>query len=157
MVSKTTRQVCALVKPNGQPCGARPLDGSQWCWFHDPDRALERTAGRRAGGVNRSRKAAVLPIDTPDTPLRNAQDVIELLGATINHVRRGQLDPKIANSVGYLGSVALKAIEQTMLGSCISALESILNRRAMGAESSFDPGIEEPLFEFEKQAPEGAR
>ena len=62
----------------------------------------EREAARKKGGKERSRKAAVLPADTPDRPLKTAEDITELVADTINRVRRGELDPRIANSIGCL-------------------------------------------------------
>jgi hypothetical protein len=54
----------------------------------------------------------VLPSETPDHRLQNTQDVSNLLADSINQVLRGQLDPKVANSVGYLATVMLRSLEQ---------------------------------------------
>jgi hypothetical protein len=27
---------CSAIKANGQRCGGRAIDGSQWCWNHNP-------------------------------------------------------------------------------------------------------------------------
>jgi len=54
----------------------------------------------------------VLPADTPGRRLLNTQDVSNLLADSINQVLRGQLDPKVANSVGYLATVMLRSLEQ---------------------------------------------
>ena len=44
-------------------------------------------------------------------PVRNAADVTALLGTTINEVRQGKLDPKVANAIGFLAGVLLRALE----------------------------------------------
>jgi hypothetical protein len=62
-----------------------------------------------AGGMNRSKTAAVLAPDTPDHPLQNTQDVSVLLGDSINRLRRGELDPRVANAMGYLACVGLRS------------------------------------------------
>jgi hypothetical protein len=62
--------------------------------------------------INRSRTAAVLPADAPDNPLRNTQEISTLLAESINQVRRGQLDPRVANSVGHLASILLGTLQQ---------------------------------------------
>jgi hypothetical protein len=46
-----------------------------------------------------------------------------LLGATINQVRRGQVDPRIANTIGYLSATLLKAQELGNIEQRLSALE----------------------------------
>jgi hypothetical protein len=78
------------------------------------------------GGINRSRTAAVLPGDVPDNPLRNTQEVSTLLAESINQVRRGQLDPRVANSVGHLASILLGALQQGPLEERLARLEAAL-------------------------------
>jgi hypothetical protein len=53
-------------------------------------------------------------------------DVSALLGDSINRLRRGELDPKVANAMGYLSSVLLRALEQGSLEERMAKLESML-------------------------------
>jgi len=53
-------------------------------------------------------------------------DVLELIETTINDVRAGRIDVKIANAVGYLANVSVKVIQQTDLEARLEALESVL-------------------------------
>jgi hypothetical protein len=48
---------CSAIKANGQRCGARAIDGSQWCWNHYPAyaEARRRNASRVAGAVGPAR------------------------------------------------------------------------------------------------------
>src|SRR6266571_2376304 len=95
-------QHCGHTKNDRTPCKANVQTGSTYCFFHDPTTVEQRLAARRAGGVQRSGRAAVLDPSTPDLPLRRPKDVVKLIAQTINEVRRGQLDPRIANSIGQL-------------------------------------------------------
>src|SRR5205085_8511254 len=95
---------------------------SDYCFFHCPTVATERNQARRAGGCRN--KAAVLPPSAPDCPLRGAEDVVIFIADSINQVRRGQLDPRVGNAVGYLSSVLLKALETGNLERRLSDLES---------------------------------
>jgi hypothetical protein len=104
--------LCKQVKADGTPCQANARPGSDWCIFHDPALAGRRAEARRAGGRERSRKAAVLPAGTADAPLATAGDVAAFLGQTINQVRKGQLDPKVGNCLGVLAGVLLRALEE---------------------------------------------
>ncbi len=70
---------CEFGKKNGEPCGADAQTAKSLCVFHDPDKASEGRRARRAGGIARSRLAAVLPSDTPDHPLGNTKDVSAFL------------------------------------------------------------------------------
>jgi hypothetical protein len=53
-----------------------------------------------------------LDADAPDVKIESCQDVAILISETINQVRRGELDPRVANAVGYLANVLIKAVEQ---------------------------------------------
>jgi hypothetical protein len=117
---------CKSRKKDGNRCGAEAQSGKTMCIFHDPTRAADGRRARRMGGINRSRTAAVLPVDAPDNPLRNTQDVSTLLAESINQVRRGQLDPRVANSVGHLASILLGALQQGPLEERLARIEAAL-------------------------------
>jgi hypothetical protein len=70
--------------------------------------------------------AAVLPADTPDQPLGSPQNVADLLADSINRLRRGQLDPRGANAMGYLATVLLRALEQGPLEERLARIEATL-------------------------------
>jgi hypothetical protein len=80
--------------------------------------------------MNRSRRAAVLPADTPDHSLRDTRDVSDLLADSINRLRRGELDPRVANAIGYLAGILLRALEQGPLEERLAHLEAVLGKSA---------------------------
>ena len=102
---------CKFVRANGQGCQAGPRRGRPFCFHHDPESVAERDAARQKGGRNRSKPAAVLPAGETDAPLGTTADVVALLGRTINQTRRGEVDAKVANAVGYLSATLLRALE----------------------------------------------
>lgn len=67
-----------------------------------------------------------LSADVPDVKVEDCGDVVRLVGATINQVRKGELDPRVANAVGYLANVLLKAVEQSDVEKRIAELEAIV-------------------------------
>jgi hypothetical protein len=119
---------CDFTKANGQPCRARALPGKTVCIFHDPAHARQRAAGRRAGGRASVRKIAVLPPEAPDLELRTVADVVVLLASTINQTRKGQLNPGVANTVGYLAATLLKALQEGDLEKRLAALEQAAHK-----------------------------
>jgi len=129
---------CQHMKDDGTPCQANALKDSDFCFFHDPDSADKRQAARRAGGVERSKRAAVLPTDTPDLPLKTSADVVALLAQTINQVRRGDIDPRISNAVGYLAGITLKAMEQSDLEGRLADLENAVQNRPITPGTFFE-------------------
>ena len=95
-------------------CGANAQAASNLCVFHDPAKAKDGQRARRAGGIARSRPA-VLPANVPDVQLGTCKDVSNLLAASISQFRRGELDPRVSNAIGYLSGILLKALEQSEL------------------------------------------
>jgi len=55
--------------------------------------------------------------------IKNTSDVVSLLNETINQVRTGEIEVKIANAVGYLSGICLKALEQGDMEKRVEALE----------------------------------
>ena len=142
MAGRRSRQ-CTQVKADGARCQANAITGSDYCFAHDPARAEDRQAARQAGG--RVGKTKVLPPETADAPLSRATDVVALLGETINQVRRGEVDPRVANTVGYLSATLLRALEVGDIEERLAGLEAIVRRPSAG-ESPFaiDPVAEMP-------------
>jgi hypothetical protein len=102
----TTNTPCTATKPDGSPCQAAALPDSPYCFFHDPTKAAARRRAQSSGGqANRMR---TLPPDVPDVRVADCRDVVALLGDTINEVRKGLIDPRIANTVGYLAGVLVR-------------------------------------------------
>jgi hypothetical protein len=115
---------CTEVNRDGDRCHAKALAGGSMCFFHDPASSQKRAdAARRGGEKNR---AAVLPPETHDFPLNSAGDASALLSRTVNQVLRGEIDPKVANAVGYLITVQIKALEVGKVEQRLAALESIV-------------------------------
>jgi hypothetical protein len=135
------KRQCRYKKPDGKKCQAHAIAGSEFCFFHDPNRAGDRRVAQQTGGLRN--KSASLPPDTPDIEMRSVSDVVALLGVTLNQVRRGQIDPRIANAVGYLSSTLLKALEIGRLEARVSALETATRSQA----ESHSP-LERDRYEF---------
>jgi hypothetical protein len=117
---------CIGKKKDGSSCGANAQLGKELCVFHDPAKEADGQRARRAGGLARSKPARVLPADTPAVPLSSCKDVASLLGESIGQVRRGKLDPRVANTVGFLSGVLLKALEQGELEERLLKAEAAL-------------------------------
>jgi hypothetical protein len=127
-----------LWKKGGERCNADAQTGKRVCVFHDPNKASDGRRARRAGGITRSRAATVLQLDTPDHPLGDTNQVSVLLADSINRLRRGQLDPRVANAMGYLASVLLKALENGRIEDWLAHLEAVLTRRKETETEAFD-------------------
>jgi len=125
------KKSCTATKDDGTACGAAALPGSRFCFFHDPAKAAARRQAQSAGG--QANKMATLPADVPDVTVEDGADVVKLLGATINQVRRGEIDPRVANAVGYLSNIVLSATGQRELESRLAELETLVKNRRQSA------------------------
>lgn len=115
---------CRGKRADGDPCHAAVASGSDYCFFHDPDRAEERREAQALGGSRNRMKT--LATDAPDVTVGTCEDVVRLLAKTINQVRRGEIDPRVANAVGYLANVLIRALEQGEIEARLAALEAAL-------------------------------
>jgi len=115
-------QRCAHVRPNGEPCRGYAVTGSRACFAHDPAQSAKRADARRRGGE----AGKIEPLAESTLSVRTMSDVLALIETTINDVRAGRVDVKIANAVGYLANVSVKVIQQTDLEARLEALESVL-------------------------------
>jgi hypothetical protein len=122
-----TNKPCKASKPNGSRCEATALAGSDFCFFHDPSRAADRREAQALGGQhNRMR---TLDQALPDVKIENSGDVTALLSQTINQVRKGMIDPRVANAVGYLANLVIKTFEQNELEKRIARIEALHESR----------------------------
>lgn len=116
-------KICSASKGDGSNCKVLAVEGSDFCFFHDPSRSEERRAAQSLGG--RGNHIKVLSEDTPDVKITSHEDVALLLCITINQVRKGEIDPRVANAVGYLANIALTAIERNDVEKRIQKLEAL--------------------------------
>lgn len=117
---------CKFRKKNGKRCEANAQSTNGVCVFHDPAQAEQGRKARQRGGLARSRPAKVLSAETPDAPLTNSMQVSGLLAESINAVRKGHLDSRVANAVGYLCQVLLRALEQGPMEERMMRIEKAL-------------------------------
>jgi hypothetical protein len=123
----STSKQCKAIKENGLRCEARVLSDSECCFFHDPTRAADRKAAQSLGGQGNRMKT--LDPGTPDVKIENGRDLLTLLNVTMNQVRTGVIDPRIATTLGYLADITMRAIKQNELEMRIRRLESVSESR----------------------------
>lgn len=101
----------------------RPLQNSDYCRSHDPESAEARRQASAKGGRARG-AVVVLPPDATPVKLEKPEHVGLLIAETINQVRVGKIDVKVANTIGFLAGIWLKALELTQVADRIEGLEA---------------------------------
>lgn len=134
---------CGALTANGTPCRGLARGGARFCSFHDPAAKRDVDAGRVAGGRARATPRATVPAAEGDLTIGSVGDVCTLLARTINDVRTGRLDPKLANCVGYLSGVLVRAFEVGELEERLAMLERSVRPRLTRDRHEEDAGIDD--------------
>lgn len=110
--------------PRGRACGFGLL------FTHDPNTAGERRAARSKGGSARhGRQIGAVEHPAEQVSVKTTADICRLLERTINDVLGLENSLNRARVVGYLASIACKALELDQLADRVAALEAILKAR----------------------------
>ena len=112
---------CGAIKPNGERCKGRAIEGSAWCWNHNPDHADERRRHGAKGGKRGGR----------GRPQAELTDIKQRLSDLAEDVLEGRQDKGVAAVVSQILNVYLRAVsvelkvrEQTELIERLEALEA---------------------------------
>ena len=110
---------CQKNKQDGAQCRARARSGHKYCALHaEPGKAAE--LGSKGG----RRRAVYSPDGLKEFAApRTAADLRDLLAQSIIEIRAGKLDPKLANSISYLGAGFLRAFEVADIQARLEELE----------------------------------
>jgi hypothetical protein len=140
---------CSAKNRKGKRCGAWAVREATQCALHSqPSRAAE--LGSKHGSALRARLQGDV-VYLPYRPLKNAEQVCEMLEETINRVRQGLLDSGTAHTIGFLAGTYLKLHEQAQIEQAAKAArentfniyQSIFDRRG---DTQTDP---KPLYASE--------
>ena len=105
---------CTAIKPSGERCKGRAIEGSEWCWNHDPDHADERrrhgSKGGKRGGRGRSQG--------------ETETIKVLLEDLTERVLSGDLETGPAAVANQLTNTRLRALEQERKNKETEELES---------------------------------
>ena len=120
---------CSGITQAGTACKGIPIDGSAWCYVHDPDHAEERRRHGARGGKRGGR----------GRPQAELTDIKNRIRAMVEDVRNGTVDRADAAVCGQLYntllraiSVELKVAEQKDILERMHELEAMLEQKNGG-------------------------
>ena len=115
---------CSFIKPDGTQCNANAMSGLDYCYTHNPDISNdEKREARQRGGQNR---AVAISEPLPPLAIVEPNDAVLLIVDTINRVRAGELDIRVANCLGFLTDKLLKAFEVSKLNDRVEIIERVI-------------------------------
>jgi hypothetical protein len=125
---------CQAKTKAGRPCAAPAVRGGIYCALHaNPERAAQ--LGRKGGRKNRRTYEAN---QWEGSAPRNACDVKNLLAEAMAEIRAGRMDPKLGTTLGYLGTLLLKAIETSDIEERLEKLEHGLKKPTQETGANHD-------------------
>lgn len=115
---------CQHTKEDGTPCGAYAMTGQEFCYLHNPaitdeEKKLAQVKGGKARALTIAEPLPLMKLETP-------QDAVMLIADTINRVRAGGLDVRIANCIGVLSGHLIKAFEVAQLKDKVEMIDRIV-------------------------------
>lgn len=124
---------CKVILENGEQCKAWALTDKDYCYAHDPESEEARIESSRRGGLVKKDRTHQ-PLEPVDVV--TAKDVVRLLTVTIEEVRSGKLDPRIANTIGFLAGHLTRAYEVAELEQKIDEIRAVVKERTPAKISS---------------------
>lgn len=121
---------CDATKRDGQRCRAPVQSEAPYCYTHDPARAVERDAARRAGGRNRANAVRLRALVPP-----RLSPIFDRLESALARVDCGELDPRQAAAMASLARALVSVLQAGELEARVRELEerhAADARRAMG-------------------------
>lgn len=118
---------CIHIKDDGKQCGGYATEDSKYCLSHDPDKSEDRIVRAQKGGAAEAYQQ--LDLELEELKVQSAGDIAQASIRLANELRQGLIPPKIATSIGYLLSIALKAYEKSDLEQRIESFERIILER----------------------------
>jgi len=124
---------CLSITENGSPCRQAPGQGSDYCFWHDPDHQTEAAEARRLGGMRRRRESTIVgAFEVGD--LASVEELRRLLQIAV--IDTLGLENSIARSrtLGYLTQVGSVLLEKGEMETRLRELEETLVPRRLLAE-----------------------
>lgn len=120
---------CTATTRKGDPCRAWAIEGSDFCYMHDPGKAAERAAARSRGGKARHGRHLDTSGDPDSLELAAPGDAVAIVATAIRDTARLENSVSRNRALGYLCGVALKAFEITELAERMETIERTLAKR----------------------------
>lgn len=124
-ILETIKQKCQHLKENGERCEAWVMTDRKFCFTHNPDTKKERILANARGGMTPRKNQNPLP----SIEIAKPQDVVLFLVDTINKVRGGEMDVRVANCLGVLSGHLIKAMEVSELEGRVESIERVILER----------------------------
>jgi hypothetical protein len=123
---------CSAIKPNGERCTGGAIEGSEWCWNHDPTYAEARRRNASKGG-KRAGRGRPSPATAELTRLQGRfEDLVDRVLSGEVERGDGAVAAQLLNGARACVVGLLKAREVEELEARLEDLERVLQQRGAG-------------------------
>ena len=122
---------CKATNARGEPCSSPRVEGTEYCFWHNPDLSKERDAARKRGGLNRRQVKAAKPVGPVQA--QTPEDLLILLEQALTDCLALENSISRAKAVGYLAGVILKVQEAQKAGGLEAqpqGMEKVIHERS---------------------------
>jgi hypothetical protein len=116
---------CKYIKQDDEQCGANSMVDNDFCFTHNPDMEESKAIAVKKGGEATRKNYEPLP----PILIENTKNITTLLSSTINEVRAGTIELRVANSIGYLAGHLIKAFEASIIEDRLIEVEKVILER----------------------------
>jgi len=109
----------------GARCASYCIEGSDFCYWHAPEKAEDRKQARSRGGHARHGRS-LATAGGIDVALSSVGDVCKLLEATARDLLSLENSVSRARAIAYVSSVAIRALEIAELEQRLTRLEEMV-------------------------------
>ena len=117
---------CTAIKPDGERCRGRAIEGSEWCWNHDPAHADQHRRYGSKGGRRAGRGQPVAELARLGSRFEELADMV--LRGEVGRAD-GAVAGQLLNGARACVRDGLKAKEVEELETRLDELEAVLNAR----------------------------
>ena len=118
------RRQCAFVLRSGQTCRMHPLQNSEFCWAHSPERKKDVQEARRLGGLRRKRESTISGAYQFES-LNSVEGIRRIVLIAVLDALSMENSMSRARTLAYLAQVALRMLEVGDIEARIEALEEM--------------------------------
>jgi hypothetical protein len=123
-----TKRACSHRRANGEPCGSPPLRDKELCLFHDPEQADVVAEGRRLGGSQRKKEAAVsVAFDYEGNA--TVEQITRIVDIAITETLMLPNTVSRNRTLAYLAQTAVKLLEMGKYAEQLGELKATLEPR----------------------------
>lgn len=117
---------CQAKTKAGHQCRAHALKDKKYCLVHDPESKNQmKIYAQRGGQVKKKVQVCLAPVKFKG----DVKEILDLLADTVNQVRSNHMPARTANTIGYLASVMIKALEVSQIVDRLKEVERIVLER----------------------------